>query len=81
MGIPDKTFEKLKNLEPFTVEEKKEILKDLVGKGFPPIIYQVRATFDLIDSLEKLNKSTRVSGWIMGILTFFLVVFTAILIW
>jgi len=35
----------------------------------------------LDDNIKKLNKSTNVNSWIMGILTFFIFILTLILVW
>lgn len=58
MGIKNETFKKIKNLEPLTQEERKEMLEDTQRAGFDPSIHQVRSSLDLMDTIERFNKQS-----------------------
>jgi len=63
MGIKNETFEKIKNRELLSEEEKKEMLEDTQRAGFDPSIHQVRASLDLLDSINEFNeKSSKETG-------------------
>jgi len=47
----------------------------------PPESPDNKAIRKLRDSVKDLNKSTKFSSWVMIVLTFVLVVLTAVLIW
>jgi len=68
----------------------KEILALTAGAKNEPAIanYQMAMALKLRGSLnsldnniKKLNKSTKISSWIMGIMTFFILILTGIIVW